>query len=101
MRARHMAIGLAAIVVAAVVAVVNLVPASHAPDSVPDQSKSAWTAAQVEAWRKPLASNTGTSPELPIGSASVGPGSSEGGAVYEDPGGANGSLGSPDQPAGW
>ncbi len=98
MRARHMAVGLAAVVAAAVVAVVNLVPASPAPDSVPDQSKSAWTAAQVEAWRKPLASNTGTSPEGPTGSIAAGAESSE---SASDPGEANGSLGSPDQPAGW
>lgn len=90
MRARHMAIGLAAVVAAAVAAVVNVVPASRAPDSVPDHSKSAWTAAQVEEWQKPLG-----------GSVSVGPGSLEGEAVYEDPGELNGSIGRPDQPAGW
>ena len=101
MRNRYWAIGLAAVVGAAVVAVVNVVPASHAPDSEPDQSKSTWTAAQVEAWREPLASNMDTSPEVPIGSVSAGPGTSEGGGVHEDGGGANGSLGRPDQPAGW
>jgi hypothetical protein len=90
MRTRYLAIGLAAVVAAAVGVLVNVVPASRAPDSVPDQRKSAWTAAQVEEWQKHLGSNV-----------SVGPGSLEGEAVDEDPGGVNGSLGIPDQPAGW
>ena len=101
MRTRYWAIGLAAVVAAAVVAVVNVFPASRAPDAVPDQSKSTWTAAQVDAWREPLATNTDTSPEVPIGSVSAGAGTSEGGGVHEDGGGTNGSLGRPDQPAGW
>ncbi len=98
MRARHMAVGLVAVVAAAVVAVVNLVPASASPDTVPDQSKSALSAAQVEAWRQPLASKMDTSSEGPIGGIAAGAESSQ---SASDPGEGNGSLGSPDQPAGW
>lgn len=66
MRTGYWAIGLAAVVAAAVAAVVNVVPASPAPDPVSDDSKSAWTAAQVEQWQKfqDIGNNAGTSLEV-------------------------------------
>ena len=121
MRTAYMAIGLAA--------VVSVVPASFAQDSrVLDHGKSAGTGIEAErqTHQRP-GSNTGISLEVPIGRVSVDPESLDGEPIYvrrmtvrerltvvevsttpfmpvlasnEEPRGV-GSIGRPDQPAGW
>ena len=96
MRTGYLAIGLAA--------VVSVVAASCSQDSrVSDPGNSAGTLVQVEEWQmhQGFGNNTGNSREVPVGSVSVGPGSVEGEPVYENAGGVNGTIGRPDQPAGW
>ena len=102
MRTGYLAIGLAA--------VVSVVLASCAPDSrVPDPGKSAGAGFEVEDWQEHqgFGNNTGSSLAAPIGNVSeAGPGFLEREHINvrrtnEESGGVNGSIGSPDQPAGW
>ena len=123
MRTGYMAIGLAA--------VVSVVPASFAQASrVLDHCKSAGTGIEAEERQthQTPGSNTGISLEVPIGRVCVGPELLDGEPIYErrmtvrermtivevsttpfmpvlasneGPRGVAGSIGRPDQPAGW